>query len=172
MLGAIEGVRVPTEPETMIIIDMKEEFKDAFSYAKSLLDANARGYAAYGLTEKLLLKNYYQRFEYDPSKPVLKTAGENVPDRNPFDIMQNDGREITLAIEEKSLWYYETPKDISEVMGEIYSKLKEAVKEFWTHGENAEKAEWIVPEKGYAIVIYITPEKIFIKWTEVKPEEG
>ncbi|MBO3800709.1 MAG: hypothetical protein FGF52_06655 [Candidatus Brockarchaeota archaeon] len=170
LLSAIEGVSTPAELKTTMIIDMKGEFEEAFAYAKSLLDSSARGYAAYGLTEKLLLRNYYQHFGYDPNKPLLKTAGENIPKEGPFDMMQVDKNKITLAIEEKSRWSYE--RDISKILREMNSKLREAKGEFKKHAEEAGDAGWIVPEKGYAIVIYITPEKIFIKWEEVKPGEG
>lgn len=34
--SAIEGVSTPAELKTTMIIDMKEEFKDVFAYAKSL----------------------------------------------------------------------------------------------------------------------------------------
>ncbi|MGB9882888.1 MAG: hypothetical protein ACPLPV_09035, partial [Methanomassiliicoccales archaeon] len=169
LLGAIKEVSVTGELEQTKVVDMKEKFKDAFAYGKNLLDSNARGYAAYALTEQLLLKNYQQNFGYDPSKPVLKTAWENLPHKNPFDIMQTDGKKITLAIEEKSLWSPETPGDISEISGEMQKKLGEAEGEFEDHWREAKDAGWVVPEKGYAIVVYITPEKIFFMWSEVKP---
>ena len=166
LLRAAEGASISGKLGE-IEANMREEFQDAFSYGKCLLDPSTRGYAAYALTEKLLLENYQQNFGYDSSKPVLKTAGENTPEV-PFDIMQVDGNKIILAIEEKSLWSPETPKDFSEILGEVNKKLDEAIRQLKNHKDMAEQGKWIVPEKGYAIVAYITPEKIFFGWVEVK----
>lgn len=82
--------------------------------------------------------------------------------RDPFDVMQyemqvDEKKIITLAIEEKSLWPEETPSDIPEILGEMDSKLRKTVEAFREHAGNAGDEEWIVPKKGYAIVIYINP---------------
>jgi hypothetical protein len=53
--------------------------------------------------------------------------------------------------------YHKLLRDFSEISGEVNRELNEAIGQLEKH-QNVAEEKWMPPEKGYAIVAYITPE--------------